>query len=368
MLRGNGKKMQDKTNKKVKFDDRPIMLGGKSSHASMRVVRDAPVRKPKARLDVYGAPINTSNPVFLSAGPTTRVRHREMVTTLTIPTSGTFTSQLMWAQRLNPANSSMFPWLSKVARNYEKYTIHKVHVTLVSNNPTTTGGWIAAGIDRDSSDPAPYSKQDLMNLGYARADAVWSGFEFECPSDDCVRFVDSNTSSSDQRLVDFGKLYLAGFSSTANNTVDVYISYEVSFFIPSASYTTGEIINTSNLWTSSTWYTGNEIYGPQILGPSTLGAGYLQFSQPGQYLITTESEGTTMNAAAYSVSVGANVTVAFNGGAENTTRAVYTWLVTVATGNNLSSYIKYTPGAGVSITRTRLYCTPVSSSEYATLS
>ncbi len=339
-----------------------------SFRANMTIDREAPLAKPKARLDVYGAPVNTSNPVFLKAGPTTRVRHREMVTTLTIPTSTSFGSQLMWEQRLNPANSIMFPWLSKVARNYEKYTVHNVHIDLVSNNPTTTGGWIAAGIDRDSADPRPYSKQDLMNLGYARADAVWSGFNFDVPSDATVRFVDSNTTSPDQRLVDFGKLYLAGYSSTAGATVDVYISYEVSFFIPSSSFTTGQIINTSILWTSATWYTGGESFGPAYLGPSPLGAGHLQFAQPGQYLITTESEGTTMSAAAYTVAVGSNVSVAFSGGAENSTRAVYTWLVTVANGNNANSYIKYVPGAGVAITRSRLYITPVSSSEYANLS
>ncbi len=319
--------------------------------------------------DAYGAPVNTSNPVFLGTGPSTRVKHREMVATFSVPTSTAFSTQLFLAQRLNPANSVLFPWLSKVARNYEKYIVHNLRVTIVSNNATTTGGWLAAGVDRDSSDPLPGSKQDMMNLGYARADAVWSGFDFTIPSDNCVRFVDSNVTAPDQRLVDFGKLYIAGFSGTAGNTIDVYLSYDVSFYIPSSSFTTGEIINTNFLWTSSTWNTGAEIFGPNYLVQHpTLGAGRLTFTVPGQYLITTESEGTTMNAGAYTVGAGTNVTVTFSGGAENATRAVYTWLVTVAAGDIAENYIRYSPNAGAAITRTRLYATPVSGTEYARLS
>lgn len=333
-----------------------------------RVNSDHPMSN-KSRLDVYGAPVNTSNPVYLSSGPATRVRHREMVNTYAVPTATDFPTQLFISQRLNPANVSITPWLSRVAKNYEKYRVHNMKITIVSNNATTTGGWLAAGVDRDSSDPIPGSKQDLMNLGYARGDAVWSGFEFDIPADDCVRFVDSNVSAPDQRLVDFGKLYIAAFSSVTGATVDVYVSYDVTFYIPSSSYTNGQIINTSRLWTTSTWNTGAESFGPGFLVNNTiLGAGFLQFSQPGQFLITTESEGTTMNAGGYTVAVGSNVTTTFTGGAENSTRAVFTWLVTVVSGDVLNSFIRYTPNVGATITRTRLYCTPISSSEFAKLS
>lgn len=322
-------------------------------------------KSPPSVAKMAMAPINLRNPVSIVTGPSTSVRHREMVGTFTVPTASDFPSQVLLNQRLNPANSILFPWAARVARNYEKYIVRNVKFIAVSNNATSTPGWLAAAVDRDSADPAPYSKQDMMNLGYSRADAVWSGFEFSIPNDNCLRFVDSQVSSSDQRLVDFGKFILAAYSSTAGATIDLYVQYEFDFYIPSSSFTNVQIINTSVLWTAANFNTGSESFGPgYAVSDLFRGASYLQFTAVGTYLLSSESEGTNLAAAAWTVAAGTDITASIVGGGESATRATFVWLITVRkVGPN--AYIRNTPPATATFARSRLVIQPVSAAEAA---
>lgn len=309
------------------------------------------------------APVNLRHPVSIATGPSTCVRHREMVGTFTVPTATDFATQLFLSQRLNPANSILFPWASRVARNYEKYIVRNVKFILVSNNATNTPGWLAGAVDRDSADPSPGSKQDMMNLGYAKADAVWSGFEFSIPNDNCLRFVDSQVTSPDQRLVDFGKLHLAAYSSVAGATLDLYVQYEFDFYIPSANFTNMMVINTAQLWIADNPFTGTEILGPSYLVPDTFRLkGYLLFNTTGTFLISSESEGTGMNSGGWTQGAGADISSVVVGGGETATRASFVWLVSVRKAG-INAYIRNTPPSGAAFTRSRLAVIPVSAAE-----
>jgi len=321
-------------------------------------------KSPPKQVGNY-APINTRNPISLGTGPPTKVKHREMVATYTVPTGASFPEQVLLSQRLNPANGVLFPWAARVARNYEKYVVRNVKIIVVSNNATTTGGWLAAAVDRDSSDPTPFSKQDMMNMGYAKADAVWSGFEFSVPCDNSVRFVDSQVSASDQRLVDFGKLYLAAFSATAGATLDLYMQYEFDFFVPSANYTNTQILNTSVLWTLTDVLTGQESFGPGFVEQDKFrGAGYFVFRTTGTFLVSSEIEGSSLNAAGWATGTGSDITATVVGGGETANRSAFNWLLVVRKAGNFA-WIRNSPPTGASITRARLVIQPLSSAEAA---
>jgi hypothetical protein len=309
------------------------------------------------------APVNLRHPVSIATGPSTSVRHREMVGTYTVTTATDFSTQLFLSQRLNPANSILFPWASRIARNYEKYIVRNVKFIVVSNNATSTPGWLAGAVDRDSADPAPSSKQDLMNLGYAKADAVWSGFEFSIPNDNCLRFVDSQVTATDQRLVDFGRFNLAAYSSLSGATLDLYVQYEFDFYIPSSNYTNMMVVNTSLLWTADNPFTGVEVLGPGYLVPDTLRfKGHLVFTTTGTFLIASESEGTGMNSGGWTQESGTSINSVVVGGGETATRASFVWLVRV-TKTGIQAYIRNTPPPGAAFTRSRLAVIPVSASE-----
>lgn len=72
----------------------------------------------------------TPNSSFGSSTHTTRVRHREYVQDLaTSGTAGQFSNQ---GFALNPANAQLFPYLSQLAQNYEKFVVHGFVIELVS--------------------------------------------------------------------------------------------------------------------------------------------------------------------------------------------------------------------------------------------
>lgn len=62
----------------------------------------------------------------------------------------------MAQKRINPADGATFPWLSGVARKYEKYRFRKLKFTMVPHAPTTASGTLGMYVDYDPSDvPAP---------------------------------------------------------------------------------------------------------------------------------------------------------------------------------------------------------------------
>jgi len=218
-------------------------------------------------------------------------------------------------------------------------------------------------VDRDSADPVPSSKQDMMNLGYAKADAVWSGFEFSIPNDNCLRFVDSQVTAPDQRQVDFGKFNLAAYSSSSGATLDLYVQYEFDFYIPSSNFTNMQVINTSQLWTADNPFTGVEVLGSGYLMPDTFRLkGYLTFTTIGTFLVASESEGTGMNSGSWTQESGSSLNAVVVGGGETSVRASFVWLIRV-TKTGINAYIRNTPPSGASFTRARLAVIPVSASE-----
>lgn len=62
---------------------------------------------------------------------TIRVRHREFVTNITVPTTpAAFTNRLF---RINPGNGSTFPWLASLANSYQQYKIKGMVAEYVTN-------------------------------------------------------------------------------------------------------------------------------------------------------------------------------------------------------------------------------------------
>jgi hypothetical protein len=82
---------------------------------------------------------DTNVPAFGKAMSETRITHREFVCNIVAPADPT--QFYNWTFVLNPSNSTLFPWLSTVAKNYQQYRINGMVVTLKS----TTSEYTAAG-------------------------------------------------------------------------------------------------------------------------------------------------------------------------------------------------------------------------------
>jgi len=54
--------------------------------------------------------------------------------------------------KINPGNSAMFKWASKIARNYDQFRFKKLHFVWKSRSPSNTDGKIVFAVDYDPAD------------------------------------------------------------------------------------------------------------------------------------------------------------------------------------------------------------------------
>lgn len=140
----------------------------------------------------------------------TRIKHREMVATLT---------EGSYSYRVNPTNNALFPYLSTVANLYDKYKVHGMKVVLVSANATTVGGRWYLAWDTDSGDPPPNSTAEYMAMKHSSSMSSWQSGEMVLPQSQ-VLF----NSLYQDTLKDHGALHMK-----ISGTIDVYIEYDVAF-------------------------------------------------------------------------------------------------------------------------------------------
>lgn len=168
-----------------------------------------------------------------------RVRHREYIGEI----QGTvlnFAIGLGFA--VNPGLSSVFPWLARIASNYETYHIHKLDYHYESESPTTMSGFVGIGVDYDASDPAPSSKPEFMNLKNAQRANTWQSFKFplDVPSAHGMGkrlYVRTGplAANLDIKTYDAGSFYLCiGGQTSSANAGELYAEYDIELFDPQA--------------------------------------------------------------------------------------------------------------------------------------
>lgn len=75
--------------------------------------------------------------------------------------------------QINPGLESSFPWLSNIARSYDRYRFHKLIYRYKPTCPTDTVGQVIMAWDYDSLDPIPTTEQDLCQETYWVAVSCW---------------------------------------------------------------------------------------------------------------------------------------------------------------------------------------------------
>ena len=68
-----------------------------------------------------------------------------------------------FAQKVNPANRVVFPWLSQIARAYTKFKIIKLIFRYIPASSTFTSGWVGFVPDFNTDANLPYTK-DALNI------------------------------------------------------------------------------------------------------------------------------------------------------------------------------------------------------------
>lgn len=178
-------------------------------------------------------------------GEATIVKHREYVQDIT---SGTGNPSAFKRDdfSVNPGNSTLFPWLSSIAINYQEYEIRGMIVeikTLSTDFSTSFSlGSVFASADYNVLGPDPANKQQIENMEYASSAKPSCSIILPI---ECDPRNDSNThlyvaknndyQGGDRRLFDLCKIYIGsqGLPAATGSTIaELWISYEVALFKP----------------------------------------------------------------------------------------------------------------------------------------
>jgi len=199
--------------------------------------------------------------------------------------------------RANPGISSIFPWLSSVAVNYEKYRFRRLHVSIVPLLSTAFNGRIGIGFDFDSSDASPGNRQEFYALSTHAESMPWQAAGVSVKCDNQFRFTGTHV-ASDNKLIDLGQVIVMS-DSISNGTIsaalpvyDLIVEYEVELIEPQqALFTTQTFSNTTNLVAGVSLGLGvdtTDITGPQIVTGTAVTATTITVSlPPGTYLFST---------------------------------------------------------------------------------
>jgi len=156
--------------------------------------------------------------------------------------------------RLNPV-SPLFPWVSTIAMNFERYAFRKLNFRYV---PTTTSygsksGFIACCAQYDNHDAYFSGKQQFLNYAGAKEYRVTHPFVYRVnvsqqTTKKLLIYPASGLGSNiDSSLYDLGSMYVVTGGAAIGDPVvelgELYVDYEIDFYIPKDADLSTEIFS-----------------------------------------------------------------------------------------------------------------------------
>lgn len=188
-------------------------------------------------------------PQFARTDHSVRVCHREFIGDLKVPLNpDEFKNNFV--ELINPANTTLFPWLSKMATLYTQYRIHGMVITYktMSSNYSAGGGPLGTVIiatNYNVNDQSFTTKVQMENSEFAvscnpssslihaiECDPKFSGLQTLYVLDPATQ---QPGAVSDPRFYHYGKLQIAtsGLPGAYNNTMgELWISYDIELMKP----------------------------------------------------------------------------------------------------------------------------------------
>jgi hypothetical protein len=141
---------------------------------------------------------------------------------------------------LNPGDSTMFPWLSLMAANYDRWEPVRINISYEPFTATTTSGTVSAFIDYDPNDSAPTNKAALLNSMGAKRSPIWSNFNVNMARSEImhdkhlfIRVPARQAYTGNLRLSDAGTVFVAVTDSIFEGDVgEIWVDYEVILHVP----------------------------------------------------------------------------------------------------------------------------------------
>jgi len=208
----------------------------------------------------------------------------------------------------NPGLSNLFAWLSGQALFYQEYTVKSLKFCFETEKATTLSGKVMYAFLQDSSDPAPASKQEMLENLLKASGAIWEPFCLSIsmanfPALGKSRFIRGGNllPNLDIKTYDIGQLIVATQGMADTTLVgELYVEYEVELRTPLQSSAQLAAALSAKIVGNGT-ITNNAQYGvtPVLTGGLDIAAvtQTITFNKVGQYLVLMEFVGTGFNTA-----------------------------------------------------------------------
>jgi len=172
----------------------------------------------------------------VNGGTAIRVRNREYFADAV----GGNTTYTNYSYNINPGLPAMFPWLSGVASNWEKYRFNTLRFFYNTETNSGTSGYVAMGIDMDAADLPASSKQQLLTYKGALSNAPWVNMNISAPLNQSTAewlYIRSGAlvSNLDIKTYDLGTFQIAPKGGKVGESLgEVWVEYDVTLSIPQA--------------------------------------------------------------------------------------------------------------------------------------
>jgi len=255
----------------------------------------------------------------------------------------------------NPGLSNLFAWLSGQALFYQEYTVKRLKFCYETEKAKTLSGKVMFAFLQDSSDPAPASKQEMLENLLKAANAIYEPFCLPIsmtnfPALGKSRFIRSGVLAAnlDVKTYDIGQLVVATQGCADTTAIgELYIEYEIELRTPLQSAAqlanafSSHIVGNTAVTNAAVLGTAPIITGGlDIVAATGGGTSIITFNKVGQYLVLLEMVGTGMNTAQNPTTGTSTVTVVqmptpFAGGLSNAaanagTNSSTAWIVTAS--------------------------------------
>jgi hypothetical protein len=166
--------------------------------------------------------------------------HREYIQDLTAQGSSPSTFNVAATLSCNPGQAGTFPWLSKIAANFESYKFNKLKFCYETEAPSSLGGTQVLAVDYDASDAAPLTKQQALAYRGSVRSPPWQNCCHTSIKEDLSKektyYVrpGAQPANTDIKTYDVGVLYAINQGVTTGGAVtgELYVEYDVTLMTP----------------------------------------------------------------------------------------------------------------------------------------
>jgi len=193
------------------------------------------ITKVKAPITTTLTIVNTPPKITPKKNGVSNIKHSEYIQDITSPSS-VFNLQKF---SINAGIAGTFPWLSRIAGQYEYYHFRSLRFEYRPTCPTTQAGAIYMAIDYDAADPSPTNKQSMMAYDSSCRTSVWTTLSVNSKNSSANAFSKEHFTrvagvTGDIKTYDVGNLFVATSNTTGSDVLcgELYVHYDVDLRSP----------------------------------------------------------------------------------------------------------------------------------------